>query len=253
MANHTSMSKFPNRNDQSYGVVVDAIKSFLDFAPTRQLWKAVGMGRIRGIKMMLDLGADPNLQDIDGESALHKAVRCRGNAVWVIEKLLAPFLLRGADIDLKDIEQRTALSIAESESKDDIARFLRSKGATREFWDMKKIGNNHPLDKIYMDGPSQGSNIERRWDLEVLDSTCENACRKSTLSITHFSQCVSGTLDRYRSKTSVFDALYDKEYSKGIIGNTLTKYQEVNNIGTKSASFTWYHLPANNVSQSIPN
>jgi ankyrin repeat protein len=243
------MSKFPSENDQSYRVVVDAIKGFLDFAPTRQLWKAVGMGRIRSVQMMLDLGADPNLQDIEGESALHKAVRCKGNTVRVIETLLS----RGADIDLKDIEQKTALSIAESESKDDIARFLRRNGATREFWDMKKIGNERPLDKIYMDGPSHSSNIERRWDLEVLDSNCEDACRKSTLSITHFSQCASGTLDRYRSKTSVFDALYDKDSSKEIIGNALTKYQEVNNMETKSASFTWYHLPANNVSQSIPN
>jgi ankyrin repeat protein len=249
MTNHTSMSKFPSENDRSYRVVVDAIKGFLDFAPTRQLWKAVGMGRIRGVQMMLDLGADPNLQDIEGESALHKAVRCKGNSVRVIETLLS----RGADIDLKDIEQKTALSIAESESKDDIARFLRRNGATREFWDMKKIGNEHPLDKIYMDGPSHSSNIERRWDLEVLDSNCEDACRKSTLSITHFSQCASGTLDRYRSKTSVFDALYDKDSSKEIIGNALTKYQEVNNMETKSASFTWYHLPANNVSQSILN
>jgi len=249
MTNHTSMSKLLSKNDRSYRVVVDVIKGFFEFAPTRQLWKAVGMGKIRGIQMMLDLGADPNIQDIEGESSLHKAVRCQGNAVRTIETLLS----RGADVDLKNIERKTALSIAECESRDDIARFLRRNGATREFWDMKKIGNEHPLDKIYMDGPSHSSNIERRWDLEVLDSFCEDACRKSTLSITHFSQCDSGTLDRYRLKTSVFDALYDKDSSKEIIGNALTRYQEVNNMGTKSASFTWYHLPANNVSRSIPN
>jgi ankyrin repeat protein len=249
MTNHTSMSKFPSENDQGYRVVIDAIKGFLEFAPTRQLWKEVSMGRIRTVQIMLDLGADPNLQDIEGESALHKAVRCKGNAARVVETLVS----RGADIDLKDIEQKTALSIAERESKDDIARFLRRNGATRGTWDIKKIGNEHPLDKIYMDGPSHSSDIEGRWDLEVLDYNCEDACRNSTLSISYFSQCASGTLDHYRSKTSVFDALYDKDSSKEIIGNALTKYQELNNMETKSALFTWYHLPANNVSQSIPN
>jgi len=248
MTNHTSMSKFPSENDRSYCVVIDAIKGFLEFAPTRQLWKAIDLGSISSIQMMLDLGADPNLQDIKGESALHKAVRRNGSAIQIIRTLL----WRGADIDLKDTEENTVLSIAESESKDDIARFLRRNGATREFWDMKKIGNEHPHDKIYMDGPSHNSNIER-WDPEVLDSTCEDACRKSTLSITYFSQRARGTPDRYRSKTSVFNALYDEHSSKESIGNALTKYQKVKNLETKSASFTWYHLPANNVSQPIPN
>jgi hypothetical protein len=97
----------------------------------------------RSVQMMLDLGADPNLQDIDGESSLHKAVRSRQNEVHVIETLME----RGVDIHLKNIKQKTALSMAESESRDDIARLLRRHGATLHFWDMKKAGTHYSLEK----------------------------------------------------------------------------------------------------------
>jgi hypothetical protein len=248
MTNHTGMSKFSGEHDRSYRVVVDAINGFLAFAPTRQLWKAVDVGQKRSVEMMLDLGADPNLQDIKGESTLHKAVRSRKNTIQVIEALMA----RGADIDLKDVNEKTALSLAEAENRDDIAGLLRRHGATLQFWDIKKAGRHYPLDKIYMDGPSHTSNAERRWDLESLDFNCKSACRQSTLSIMHFNSCDDGPLDRYRLKASVFDALYDDDLSDEIINNALMKYQKEHKMKIHGSSFAWYHLPANNVSYVAP-
>lgn len=241
------MSKYPNQHDRRFCVVVDAIRGFLAFAPTRHLWKAVDVGRIRTVQMMLDLGADPNLQDIGGESALHKAARSRGTGTRVIETLLAG----GADIHQKNAKHKTALSIAEIEGRDDIARLLRKHGATLQFWDMKKAGNVYPLDKIYMDGPSHASNAERRWDLDSLDFNCEAACRQSIISITHFSRSNGRSLDRYRLKASVFDALYDESLSSEIIETALLRYQKEHNMETRQSMFTWYHLPANNVSHTL--
>ena len=197
---------------------------------------------------MLDLGADPDLQDIEGRSALHKAVRSRQNATQVIETLMA----RGANIHLKDSNQKTALSLAEAGCRDDIAKLLRRHGATLQFWDMKRAGKHYPLDKIYMDGPSHSSNAERRWDLESPDFNSESACRRSILSITHFSASGGGPLDRYRVKASVFDGLYDDLLSHEILHNSLFKYQEEHKMKVQGSSFTWYHVPANNVSYIPP-
>ncbi|KAH8647039.1 hypothetical protein BGZ60DRAFT_230105 [Tricladium varicosporioides] len=241
--NHTKMSKYSGQHDPSYTILVDAIKGFVAFAPTRQVWKAIDFGAIHSVQMMLDQGADPNLQDIQGDSALHKAVRSREHAPQLVEALIS----RGADVHLKNINHKTALSVAEVEGKSEIAKILRRHGATVQFGDMKIAGQEYPLDKIYMDGPSHSSNVERKTDMESLDFNCISACRQSTLSITHFCPSDDGHLDRYRLKASIFDSLYDQNLSDEILQNALARYQEEHQIKPQESLFTWYHLPANNM------
>jgi len=265
MTNHTNMSKFSSHQDPSYRVLVDAIRGFLAFAPTRELWRAVSSDTIEPIQMMLDLGADPNLQNISGQSALHKAMQLKENAISVVEGLIA----KGADIDLRDGEGQTALFIAERESKYDLVRLLLKNGAQLklEDWEklaamkapiMQKAGKEHPFDKIYMDAPGHSSRkvrrkIERKtYDLEDLDSSCVYACRQSNLSVTYFCRPNDGVPHRYRLKTSVFNALYDQALSGEIFGeNALAKFQKESQIGKQESLFTWYHLPANNVSHVV--
>ncbi len=78
-------------------------------------------GRIR---LLLDLGADPNIRDAEGRTALH-LIGARGAGSEAIRALVAA----GADLNARDHEGRTALDHAESASRNTAARILVELGA----------------------------------------------------------------------------------------------------------------------------
>lgn len=77
------------------------------------------------LKLLLDLGADPNLQDNDGFTALMWAVHW-GNAEAV--RLL---VANGADLHTASSDGTTALSLADSEGDTEMVRLLHELGAVR--------------------------------------------------------------------------------------------------------------------------
>jgi len=74
--------------------------------------------------MLIEKGADPNIQDFDGWTALMKAVY-KGN-VEIVQILIN----HGADLKLKNIGGHTALYIAEKlNTREEIIAMLRVVGA----------------------------------------------------------------------------------------------------------------------------
>ena len=73
------------------------------------------------VNILLDLGANINAIDNDGNSCLHFAVN--SNNVLLIKKLL----IRGADKNIKNKDNQTALDLAQSKKYLDIVEILRNK------------------------------------------------------------------------------------------------------------------------------
>lgn len=85
------------------------------------LMRACVGGQPKALRLLLDAGANPNLERHDGQRALHFAAK-RGDAESV--KLL---LAHGADIDAVAYGKDTALAYAELYKHDDVVKQLREK------------------------------------------------------------------------------------------------------------------------------
>ena len=90
------------------------------------------------VDILLDLGADINAIDNDGNSCLHFAVN--SNNVLLIKKLL----IRGADKNIKNKENQTALDLAQSKKLFNIVEVLRNKSFIE-----KKCNINIELTKLH--------------------------------------------------------------------------------------------------------
>ena len=87
------------------------------FNPT-SLIIAANEGKINAVKLLLDRGADPNLRDETGASALY----CAAN--WGKVNVVKLLLDRGADPNLKDGIEDTALHHAARDGHDHVVRVL---------------------------------------------------------------------------------------------------------------------------------
>ncbi|EPQ14133.1 Ankyrin repeat domain-containing protein 26 [Myotis brandtii] len=87
------------------------------------LIKAVQSQEEECVTILLDHGADPNIMDIDGNTALHYAVL--GQNIAIVEKLLS----FKANIEARNKEDLTPLSLAQSENKEQMVEFLVNRGA----------------------------------------------------------------------------------------------------------------------------
>lgn len=95
----------------------------VDFFHATALTYASVKGHVAVVKALLGKGADPNMQDNDGEAAL--AYASRHGKVAVINALLD----RGASINMQDIVGETALSMASWYNKVDAVVTLLQRGA----------------------------------------------------------------------------------------------------------------------------
>ena len=112
-ASHTDICKFAGPTDANYRAIVDTIKGLVTYAPTRQLWKAIALGAGGSIGVILAAGADPNLPNAHGKSALHQAVETANKSV------IMPLLAQGADVNLLDRDGKSALHIAVAKANEE--------------------------------------------------------------------------------------------------------------------------------------
>lgn len=66
------------------------------------------LGNIPAVKALLDLGADPNIQDSDGNTALHHA--CNYEHESIVELLLE----KSCSIDIKNNKEQTPIECIQS-------------------------------------------------------------------------------------------------------------------------------------------
>jgi ankyrin repeat protein len=91
-----------------------------DYYGETALMRAVEKNKNEIIQKLLDLGADPNIQDKHGKTALMRAVE--RNAKEAVETLIHA----GADLDTKDKEGRTTLDISIAKGHTEILEQLKS-------------------------------------------------------------------------------------------------------------------------------
>ncbi|PSK42512.1 hypothetical protein B9Z65_4426 [Elsinoe australis] len=87
------------------------------------LYDAASHGRVSIVRILLDQGADPYVQNAHGQTALHAAAQTGNEA---ISRLL---LDHGIDVDIRDRDGATALRIAAIAGFDNVAKLLIGAGA----------------------------------------------------------------------------------------------------------------------------
>ena len=87
------------------------------------LWDSVTRGDMDRVKKSIEIGADVNGRDENGQTALMLAIRRHRI------KMATYFVENGADLDIRDVNGRTALMIAAEEDLFDMMELLIDKGA----------------------------------------------------------------------------------------------------------------------------
>jgi hypothetical protein len=93
------------------------------FMTTPAIIFAVGSGSTETVKLLIDYGADVNLQDDEGQTALMLAT------ITDRPEMVKLLIRAKADLSIKNKRGETALSISESFRRDDIAEMLKATAA----------------------------------------------------------------------------------------------------------------------------
>jgi hypothetical protein len=270
------MSKYTGPFDANYKTVVDTIKGFIEFSSTRQLWNMVrrtdapsteeGESEQRErLSELLARGADPNLWNYNGKSALHLAVQSQND-------LAVPMLVwEGAELNLPDGDGETALQIAVAErmkdprnvKSEEIYQILRQTGAimnAREGVhqppkqeDLEPLTSSYYIEGKRLDPRGAPARRNFRPGPSEFSPDCKEACRNFDLIINSFCPSQTFPLRGYHHTETVFVALYADE-SKDIFPPPLPQVQvpyspiseldKADRRGTRELQF--YMVPSSN-------
>jgi ankyrin repeat protein len=236
-----------------------SINGFLDYYSTQKLWKAILRRDENSVVTLLKEGADPNLQNLTGQSALHLAVKSKSNA---ITQLLLDEA-RVINVSSEDNSEKTALDYAIMNDSYDIVRLLLERGAVRN--EESKAGSVMGL----LDKPAllRGPSLNQRasWSChprKLLSPACQKVCEQFNVTKTTF--CLvkeqlksedksagkstdknlnTNTVEwRLSQRNSVYLTVYDQRNE-----NPPDDFMSRSEIATPSDTWTWYHFPTNNV------
>ncbi len=88
-----------------------------------QLFKAVGLSEIEEVKKLIEKGADVNVVNKYGETALHEA------SFWGRSDVVKMLIEAGADVNLVNRDGETALYLASRWGHSEIVKILKEAGA----------------------------------------------------------------------------------------------------------------------------
>ncbi|RYO80935.1 hypothetical protein DL766_007498 [Monosporascus sp. MC13-8B] len=169
------------------------------------------------------LAPQPGQPKEDRERPLHRAVM---NGNIEIVKLL---LQHGADIGIRGKDGRSAQQVADEQNVAELAALLRS--------------------GLLLEGPAIKNEEAKQRDLPSVDSQAlppprgnpakMAACKAFEATIIEF--YTEDREQRYQQSAPIYELLYGKG-PQGILGA-----ERPESVAGKTANFTWYHLPANNM------
>jgi ankyrin repeat protein len=215
---------------------------------------------------------DPNKPKFRGKAALHMATE-QG-----YEKIVTTLISENADLGIQTADGKTALQLAVEKPDSNMVEFLLKKGARSDSkynngknlrdllpptTEERKAGIRKKIislldDPPLVDGPSflktfplehrerprQGS--DQDWPQPAPQPYGEKACKSFHITIGNFFFTNAGEEKSDIRFSSVYDVLYLEE-PKAICKPVLDK-AELTEEGLSNSHFTWYHVPANNVS-----
>ena len=109
----------------------------------KRLLKAAEWGDVPGVKQALNAGANINIKDEQGDTALHLA------AYWGREAIVRVLLEAGADIDIQDNTGSTALDLGIGAT----AQMIRDEQARRQK-EIERAGVDEVAKKYHLAGPT---------------------------------------------------------------------------------------------------
>lgn len=211
---------------------------------------------------------DPNKPRLLGKTALHIAAE-RGN-----EEIVTTLISQHANLSVRTADGKTALRLAVDQRNPKMVKFLLRKGALSSLSSKSRsellnllpplqeaepktkeiitLLNNPPLmhgpsvqSSKHYQKPQQDSDLE--WPQDAPHPEGVTACKSFEITINHFFLTSAGDERSNITWMSVYDLLYAKDLQKDICEPILRNADEEETDLSKSG-FTWYHVPANNVS-----
>jgi hypothetical protein len=239
-----SNGKIATGDDPAYCAFLKLIASTQD---VYGLLAAASAGKSQMVKMYLENGRNPNLQNSSGQSALHLAVQHgQRNVVRLLTKTY------NADVSLGDAKGQTALHLAimHCGEKKDIIEMLLQRGADvnvknkvgRSPLDLAEPFNVDPaiLKSRLVEGPSEDAAPEGLMDpLAPRLSSAIHACHDFHATLADF--FVIDRKERFiYEQPTVYEVLYETgpdEILEAVRGPNVRE----------SPRCRWVHLPSNNV------
>jgi hypothetical protein len=221
------MSKYSGPYDVNYKCVLNILKVFCNFASTQQLWKAIASCDDSAVRTLLEIGADPDLKNLAGRSALHLAAEAKSKS---ITKLLLDEA-RIIDVNSKDIEDKTALDYAVSNGSEGIVGLLLGRGAETPDLQAGDTTDETTTDslKALLNKPAllSGPTLNRNPSLlqksgDHLSPACRRACKDFEVTKTTFYLIKehNKSSDKTAGKNPVHNANNDTKPNMGADKNT---------------------------------
>lgn len=204
------------------------MKVFLEFASTQQLWKAIDSRDEGTVRTLLERGADPDLKNLAGRSALHLAAIAGSEP---ITQLLLDES-RKINVNAKDKDGNTALRWAVLRGYGGIVGLLLGRGAnTTGIQDkdtrdgaMAESVNNLLKKPALLKGPALGhKTLSLYKSEELLPDACWKACQQIYVTKTSF------YMIKEQNKTT--DGNDQKSAYQSAISNSVQNKRTDKNIG----------------------
>jgi ankyrin repeat protein len=119
---------------QAHPLGYNILPNYVSFDVNTLLSKVISKEQVKFLIMLLRKGISPNLQDDEGNTPFHYAVRLKSS-----KSIIRQLLLFGADPNIENIKGKTALNIASPEIKDYILTKQETLQSSKDFDNIQDI------------------------------------------------------------------------------------------------------------------